>query len=199
MNRKIKLYGKLAKFVGAKEFDVELNSVRDAVSFLVNNFEGIEKHMNPQYYQVKIGKYAIDKEELDYPLSDKDIHFVPVVAGRGNFGKILLGGLLIAMSFGVGGFFGGLGSTGVMGGSATVFGAKIAFGVGASLVLSGVSNLLFPLQEPEMPEDDPRISFRFSGLQNTSRAGTAIPLVYGEVMTGSVIISAGIDTDQVSV
>ena len=42
MNRKIKLYGKLAKFVGAKEFDVQLNSVRDAVSFLVNNFEGIE-------------------------------------------------------------------------------------------------------------------------------------------------------------
>ena len=197
MNRKIKLYGKLAKFVGAKEFDVQLNSVRDAVSFLVNNFEGIEKHMNPQYYQVKIGKYAIDKDELDYPLSNNDIHFVPVIAGRGNFGKILLGGLLIAMSFGVGGFFTSPMSFAT--GAKIGFGAKVAFGVGASLVLSGVTNLLFPLQEPEMPEDDPRISFRFSGLQNTSRAGTAIPLVYGEVMTGSVIISAGIDTDQVSV
>tara|TARA_S200000501_G_C20821600_1_gene743102 strand:- start:261 stop:860 length:600 start_codon:yes stop_codon:yes gene_type:complete len=199
MTRKIRLYGKLAKFVGAKEFDVNLKTLKEAVSFLVNNFEGVEQHMTPQYYQIKIGSYSINKDELDYPLSNDDIHFIPVIAGRGNVGKILLGGLLIAMSFGVGGFFGGLGSTGVMGGSATVFGAKVAFGVGASLVLNGVSNLLFPTPIPEMPEDDPRISFRFSGLQNTSRAGTSIPLVYGEIMTGSVIISAGIDTDQVSV
>ena len=69
--------------------------------------------------------------------------------------------------------------------------------VGAGLVLSGVSEMLFPLPKPEMPEDDPRISFSFSGVQNTSRAGTAHPIVYGEVVTGSVVISAGIDTDQV--
>lgn len=195
MTRKIKLYGKLAKFVGAKEFDVKLKTIKEAVSFLVNNFEGVEQHMTPQYYQIKIGSYSINKDELDYPLSNDDIHFIPVVAGRGNVGKILLGGLLIAMSFGVGGFFSGA----TIGSGAAGFGAKAAFGIGASLVLNGVSNLLFPTQVPEVPEDDPRISFRFSGLQNTSRAGTAIPLVYGEIMTGSVIISAGIDTDQVSV
>ena len=79
------------------------------------------------------------------------------------------------------------------------FGAKIAFGIGASLVLSGVSNLLFPLETPTEPEDDPRVTYSFSGLQNTSRAGTALPIVYGEVMTGSIVISAGIDTDQVTV
>jgi len=197
MSRKIKIYGKLAEFVGAKEFDVKITTVKDAVSFLVNNFQGVEQHMNPQYYQVKIGNYAIDKDEIDYPLAENDIHFIPVVAGRGDFGKILLGGLLIAMSFGVGGFFASPMSFAT--GAKVGFGAKVAFGVGASLVLSGVSNLLFPVQQPEVPEDDPRISFRFSGLQNTSRAGTPIPLVYGEIITGSVIISAGIDTDQVSV
>ena len=81
-----------------------------------------------------------------------------------------------------------------------MFAAKIVTAVsviGAGLVLNGVSEMLFPMPKPEMPEDDPRISFSFSGVQNTSRAGTAHPIVYGEVITGSVVISAGIDTDQV--
>ena len=46
-------------------------------------------------------------------------------------------------------------------------------------------------------EEDPRISFSFSGVQNTDRAGTSIPLCFGEVTTGSVVISAGIDTQQI--
>ena len=59
--------------------------------------------------------------------------------------------------------------------------------------------MLFPL--PESPEfsnsEDPQLSFSFSGLQNTSRAGVPVPIVYGEIMTGSVVISAAIDTNQV--
>ena len=71
--------------------------------------------------------------------------------------------------------------------------------VGASLVLQGVSDLLFPLPEPQKfnSEEDPQLSFNFSGVQNTSRAGTPVPIVYGEIITGSVVISAGVDTEQV--
>jgi len=67
------------------------------------------------------------------------------------------------------------------------------------LVLSSVSEMLFPL--PTMPEfkseQDPRISFAFGGVQNTSRAGTPVPIVYGEIITGSVVISGAVDTQQV--
>ena len=59
--------------------------------------------------------------------------------------------------------------------------------------------MLFPMPKPEEQEDDPRISFGFSGVQNTGRAGTSHPNVYGEIVTGSVVISAGIDTNQVQV
>ena len=38
----------------------------------------------------------------------------------------------------------------------------------------------------------------FSGIQNTNRAGVAVPVVYGETLVGSVVISAGIDIVQVS-
>ena len=69
--------------------------------------------------------------------------------------------------------------------------------IGASMVLSGVSGLLTPIPTIPENEQDPRLSFSFSGIQNTSRAGVAVPLIYGETISGSVTISAGIDTNQV--
>ena len=54
MLRKIKLYGELANFVGHKEFEIKADTLSHAISFLVNNFEGIDRYMNPKYYQVKL-------------------------------------------------------------------------------------------------------------------------------------------------
>ena len=204
MLRKLKLYGELAEITSHKEFDVEVNTTAQAVSFLVNNFPELESHMANRYYQVLIEKEDVGIDELHYPLGQSDIKFVPVVSGAGgNLGKILLGGALIAMSFGVGGLFtsplafGG----GGIGFASAGLGAKAAFGIGAGLVLSGVSGMLFPI--PKMPEfsseQDPRLSFAFSGTQQTARAGTPVPVVYGEIVTGSVVISGGIDTEQVQV
>ena len=77
--------------------------------------------------------------------------------------------------------------------------AKASLYVGTSLVLSGVSDMLFPLPKIEdfESEEDPRLAFRFGGTQQTGRAGTPVPLVYGEIFTGSVVISGGVDTEQV--
>ena len=179
MLRKIKLYGELAKFVGHREFEVKADTLSHAVSFLINNFAGVEEYMSPKYYQVKIGNYAIDENEIQHPIGQEDIHFIPVIQGAGRgLGKILLGGALIALSFGVGG----------------VFANPLAFGAKGF-----VSDMLFPV--PEMPEfsseQDPRISFNFAGTQQTSRAGTPVPVVYGEIFTGSVVISGAVDTEQV--
>jgi len=200
MLRKVKLYGKLAEFVGHEEFEVEVNSVGQAVSFLLNNFPQLEKYMSPKYYQVKVGNYDIDKDEIHYPVGKEDIHFVPAITGAGRgFGRILLGAALIGGAFLFPGsplIFGkGFGAS--LAGAG--FGFKAAIGIGGALVLSGVSDLLFPLPQPQdfNSEEDPQLSFSFSGLQNTSRAGTPVPIVYGEIVTGSVVISAGIDTNQV--
>ena len=201
MLRKVKLYGELAKFVGHKEFEVQVDTVGKAVSFLIHNFPGIESYMSPRYYQVKVGKYDIDKNELGYPVGKEDIHFIPVISGSGKgFGKILLGAALIgvaAFSGGTGLSLGAGGVFGFTGGSLVAIGGNI----GIALVLSGVSDMLFPLPEPQRfnSEEDPRLSFSFSGVQNTSRAGTPVPVVYGEIFTGSVVISAAVDNNQVDV
>ena len=203
MLRKLKLYGELAEFVGHKEFEIKVHNVSQAVSFLIHNFPEIESYMNPKYYQVKIGNYDIDESELAYPIGQEDIHFIPVISGAGRgFGKILLGAALIGAAFFMPVAAGGQSlMAGIKAGSLAKVGmlTKGMVYVGASLVLQGVSDLLFPLQEPQKfsSEEDPQLSFNFSGVQNTSRAGTPVPIVYGEIITGSVVISAAIDTNQV--
>ena len=76
MLSKIKLHGKLAKFIGHKEFDVKVNSVAQAVSFLVHNFPEAETYMNPQYYMVQVGNDFIDKDEIHYPIGKQEINFI---------------------------------------------------------------------------------------------------------------------------
>ena len=205
MLRKLKLHGELAKFVGQEEFEAVMRTSAEAIRFLVTNFPKVEAYMSDKYYQVLVGKEDIDKEDLHNPTGQSDIHIVPVITGAGGrspFGRILLGAALIGASFlfpGAG-MFGKAGAE-LTGGVVTGFAANVGTAVsviGAGLVLNGVSELLFPLPTPDAQEDDPRISFAFNGLTNTSRAGTAHPIVYGEIVTGSVVISAGIDTNQVT-
>ena len=202
MLRKIKLYGELAKFVGHKEFEVKADTLRHAISFLINNFEGVENYMSPKHYQVKVGNYAVDESELSHPIGQEDIHFIPVIAGAGRgFGKVLLGAALIGLVFMTGGAT--ITKAAGLEFHATALGGaflnkSIAY-VGAYLVLSGVSEMLFPMPKPPdfESEEDPRLSFSFGGTQQTGRAGTPVPLVYGEIFTGSVVISGSIDTEQV--
>ena len=203
MLRKVKLYGELADFVGHKELDAVINSTADAMRFLVSNFPKLEEHMANRNYKVLVNDYEISEDEIQNPTGKSDIHIVPVITGAGGGGnKFLMGAVLIGASF----MFPGAG----MFGYKSFFGAKAAGGfltgvgtltstIGASLVLQGVSEMLFPLPKPQdfSNEEDPRISFGFSGVQNTSRAGTSHPIAYGEIVTGSVVISAGIDTNQV--
>ena len=202
MLRKLKLYGELAKFIGHKEFEIKVHNLPQAISFLVNNFPGVEAYMTPKLYQVRIGNYEISEDEIDYPIGQQDIHIVPVISGAGRgFGRFLLGGLLIGASF----FFPGaglFGTTSFLGAAAgTGLGTAIGTGlsyIGAGLILSGVSEMLYPTQTAQF-EDSPQISFNFAGTQNTARAGTPVPIVYGEIFTGSVVISGDVDTEAVQV
>jgi len=198
MLRKVKLYGELADFVGHKELDAVINCTADAIRFLISNFPHLEAHMANRNYQVLVDDYQIGEEDIHNPIGQSDISIVPVIigaGGRGGLGKILLGAALIGLSFS-----GAIFSNPVnLVGNTIGIGAKTVAMLGVSLALQGVTEMLFPLPEPKdfTNEEDPRISFSFSGVQNTSRAGTSHPIAYGEIVTGSVVISAGIDTNQV--
>ena len=198
MLRKVKLYGELADFIGHKELDAVITSTADAIRFLITNFPKLEAHMADRHYQVLVDDYEIGEEDIHNPIGQSDISIVPVIAGAGGgLGRTLLGVAMIGLAFTMpGANFSGLGFSAAKGFS----GFQAAIGnIGIALTLQGVSQMLFPLPQPQdfSNEEDPRISFSFSGVQNTSRAGTSHPIAYGEIVTGSVVISAGIDTNQV--
>ena len=186
MLRKIKLYGKLAKFIGHRVLEADVATAAEAVRFLVANWPEVERHMADQHYRVSIGTYDIDLEELHHPAGAAPISFVPVVAGAGATARIIAGIALVALALFVPLVAFGVALNGVV------------LGIGASLVLGGVAQLLTPTPTTSQDEGDPRKSFSFSGIQNTNRAGVPVPVVYGETLTGSVGISAGIDIVQVS-
>ena len=194
--RVIRVYGRLARFLKRRTFRAEVASAAEAVRFLLANFPHVERHMMDQHYRVSIGARALDAEELHEPAGGSDIAIVPVIGGAGAVGRVIAGVALVALSF-----IPGVGALGV----------SLLLGVGASLALGGVAQLLTPVPKMAGPgasslggmakaadDNDPRKNYSFSGIQNTTRSGVPVPVIYGEVIVGSVVISAGIDVDQVA-
>jgi len=200
MLRKIRLYGQLAKFVGHRVLEADVATAAEAVRFLLANWPELERHMADQHYRVHTGGDDLALEEIHNPASG-DIKIIPVITGAGAVGRIILGVALVAFALLIpGAAFGavlaGKISSGV--GNALLVAGKISALIGASLVLGGISELLTPTPKTNKDEGDPRKSFSFSGIQNTSRAGLPVPVVYGEMLVGSVVVSAGVDIVQVA-
>jgi predicted phage tail protein len=209
MLRKIKLYGPLAEFIGRRVLQADIATAAEAVRFLVANFPGVEQHMADQHYRVSTGNFDLSLDELHYPAGQEEIRIMPVVVGAGGAtGKILLGVALIAGAILLAPAGAAvLGIQGAGGGALTAAGFTLGAGaasaiasVGVALVLGGVAQLLSPVPKVAQGVDtqsDPRKSYSFSGIQQTSRQGVPVPVVYGKTLTGSVVISAGVDTVQV--
>lgn len=206
MLREIRLYGRLAKFIGHRVLHADVASAAEAVKFLLANWPDVERHMADQRYRVCIGDDALELDELGHPIGQQPIKIIPVVAGAitwgefwGGVGKVLTGVAIVAAAIFAAPLLApilGAGLAGAIG--------SIGIGVGASLVLGGISNMLTPVSSmaPTNPsygdDSDPRKSYGFSGIQNTSRQGVPCPIVFGEALVGSVVISAGIDVVQVT-
>ena len=191
MLKKIKVYGTLKKFLGQAEFEVDLNTPREAISFLVCNFKGIEKHMAEQLYTIQVGAKVITEDLLNFRSQD-DIKIIPVV--HGNFFPILVG---------IGAILGGSAITGTFIGSTLI--ATALTTIGTTMVIDGVTSMLTPQQDPVSPVSnqsslDPSAlasNYSFTGLTNISNAGVPVNLVYGEILVGSIVVSNGVDTVQV--
>ncbi len=184
--RKIKVYGKLRKFLGQDCFEAAVNSPQQAFNFLRANFEGVEKHMNDQFYKVQMGNRVVEQEFLSMK-GEGDIKIIPVAVGSGFFD--FLGDVfefIVDNAIPI--------VTTIVTGGTNLLLTQIALNV--------VSDLLAP-SPPSQPSmvsnNDPAIrgSYNFSGIQNVSGAGTPVPIIYGLVFSGSIIISSGTDSAQI--
>ena len=201
MLSKIKVYGRLARFLGERSFEAEISTPLHAFKFLLANFPHLERHMMEQNYCVKVGKDEIDETELFNPIGQQEIKIVPVATGSRGLTRVLAGAALIGLTLATGGAtgaaFSGISFTGAGAGLSGAL-AAAAGNFGIYLALSGAAQMLTPVPQPPGVSEDPQSqNFSFSGVQNTSRAGTAIPVIYGEIFAGSLVVSAGIDTVQI--
>ena len=190
--RKLTVYGRLRQFLGQSHFEVAVNNPRQAFAFLLANFPEVENHMSNQLYKVKMGDLEITEDLLELK-GDGDIKIIPIAVGAKG---LVVGGLLTALGSG----------TTIAGLTLGTLIQPIATAIGTSLLIDGVTSIIAPT--PTVPnfnaadslsEIDPNVqaNFGFNSITNTARAGVPVPIIYGEVFTGSIVISSGIDTVQV--
>ena len=203
---KIKVYGKLRQDLGCSYFEAAVNSPVEAFRFLRANFPDLEKYMSFQYYKVKMNGNDITEQEFNLK-SQGTIQIIPVATGSLpvvlGIGAIVGGGAIAASGAS---FF-----TATLIGNLTV-GAAICgalTAIGTNMVIGGVTKMLTPTQQITYPtatrstginRSDATLAdsnYNFSGITNVSRAGVTLPVVYGELVVGSIVVSNGVDTDQI--
>tara|TARA_R100000353_G_scaffold174168_1_gene141578 strand:+ start:210 stop:758 length:549 start_codon:yes stop_codon:yes gene_type:complete len=174
MTKKIKLYGTLRKLCGVKEFKADVFTVDQVFSFIKVNFPNTKQHLTNACYSVVVNERDITFANILIQ-TDEDIKVVPLISGNFIFG---LGGLIA-------GFF----TSSVVTSALTMLAVNVGLGF--------LSDLLAPT--PSAPEADPQVSSFLSNQNaNTTKAGGAAPLIFGECLVGSIVISAGADTVQVN-
>lgn len=180
--RKIRVYGTLARLIGRREMRATVSTVPEAMRFLLANFPQIEGHLKGRFFKVKVANWSLTEHDLEAPVGQTEtIHIIPAICGAGGDGP-LVGILAGAALLGIG--------------LLVPFGSSVLVPLGMGLLLNGVAALLSPT--PGVPDDDndPARSYNFSGIQQNSREGIPVPLVYGDIVTGSVVLSVNIDEDE---
>ena len=190
--RKLTVYGRLRQFLGQSHFEVAVNNPRQAFTFLIANFPEVENHMANQLYKVKMGDLEITEDLIELKGSG-DIKIIPIAVGAKS---IAIGGLLTSLGSG----------TTILGLTLGSMVAPIATAIGTSMLIDGVTSIISPTPNltnlnaaDSLSDNDPNVqaNFGFASITNTARAGVPVPIIYGQVFTGSVVISSGIDTVQV--
>jgi predicted phage tail protein len=201
----IMLYGFLGRQFG-RVHHYDVHNPAEAIRALSVTLPDFRKTFTDggHYRVVLAGQQELCLDQLTDPSSQREtLRIVPTISGAGGgFGQILLGAAIIAAAFYTGGA--SLAASGF--GISTTFIGGLALSFGASLILGGVSQLLFkPKQVPDgtagtadKPNNKP--SFTFSGAVNTAAQGNPVPLLYGgPLIVGSQVISAGLAAEQIAV
>jgi len=218
--KKIKLYGKLRKFIGQTSFMADVKTPAEAFKFLLANFPQVESHFYEHHYRIKMGNTEIS-EDLLHMKGEDDISIIPILTGSGPLAAAAgfifsgaaavattvattaaaIGGAVVAGAAALGGAVvagaTALAATGVLGSVATT--------VLTSLAIDGITSLLTPTVDVgsfndagvELNAGMQASNFAFNGISNISRSGVAVPVVYGERFVGSIIVSNGVDTIQI--
>ncbi len=186
----VRFYGSLKQF-GA-EFRLDCQTTAEIVQALTSQIPKLRQFIQQGLFTVRVGRDYFDNRYLEQGLShklkdDATVHFTPVLKGskRGGLFGVIAGVAIIAGAI----------ALGPLAGIISTNAAWIVGSVGASLLLGGVAQMLTKMPEMKMDtEKEKKQSTAFSNLSNMTAQGKPVPLAYGLIRTGSMIISQGVET-----
>ncbi|MGR4927265.1 hypothetical protein ACIPUD_10710 [Bradyrhizobium sp. CAR08] len=212
MLRAVVLHGALASRFG-KTFELDVKSPAEAIRALIVQIRGFRQALREgDYHILKVRPNIttdLELDELKLRLGKaREIHVIPVIKGSSSsWGKILAGvaiiGLAIAAPYALGlmaPVTGSLGLSAALGASTGIFG--LTFGniaaTGAAVALGGVAQMLSPTPKLSggSASTDRKESFLFGSAENVTAQGVPVPIGFGEFVSGSVVISAGLSTEE---
>lgn len=195
----VRFYGSLKTF--GQSFTLNVADTAEALRALFAQLPNLRQTVQQGFYKIRIGKDYLDNRYIEqglfYQLKDgMTLHFTPIAKGAKRAGvfNIIVGVVLIAASWYAGGAAGWayLGASGY--GMATA-----AFTIGASMMISGVATML--TKTPSLGgvgnDAEKKSSTGFGNVGNIAAQGQPVPLAYGRIRCGSMIISQGVETVDV--
>ena len=209
MKTVIRLHGKLGKIYG-KEFSFgNIYKPMDIITAIDVIRPGFKKEILSSlelgsHYEMIINNETVDSFELEENMEIKTVDIVPCVMGA--IGAILgfvfstvggiISGTIAAISTAInaiGGLLSGLGSALSAGTFVTAFATSLAVG----LIISGIMYAMTPIPEPEPDEASIKSSvknssFIFQNPRNVASQGKPVPIAYGKLRVGSMVIGTSI-------
>lgn len=187
----VRFYGSLKQF--GSDFRLDCQTPAEVIHALTSQIPKLRQFIQQGLFTVRVGRDYFDNRYLEKGLSqklkdDSTVHFTPILKGskRGGLFGVITGVALIAGALALGplGF--------------SVIGANAAWmvgGLGASMLLGGVAQMLTKMPSMSTGKDaEKKQSTSFSNLSNMAAQGRPMPLAYGRIRVGSLIISQGVET-----
>ncbi|WMN18990.1 tail assembly protein [Pseudomonas piscis] len=199
--RVVRLYGSLGTRFG-RVHRLAVGSAAEAIRalcVLVPGFEAflMESKDRGVTYSLFLGRDNLGQDRLHAPCGNSDIRIAPLLIGSkrsGGLQTIIGVALVVAASY----FTGGMAATGSTAsgliGTGASSGWTFAASMGISLAMGGVMQMMSPQLKGlgAMDRPDNRANYSFNGPVNTTAQGNPVGLLYGQLIVGSSVISAGI-------
>ena len=193
MLRKVYLNGEMGEKFG-RVAEVKAETVKDVMHYLDANYTGVKKYLLDSTekdigFTVRIAdQYIDDDRELILPLDKGDIIITPTPVGSKGALKIIIGAIIVIYAWPL-----------MAASSAGLFGstllAKIAVGVGLSLVMQGLMQLMAPDPSVDNDVEGMEEGYIFQGAEHSVAEGAPVPVLYGELRIPGQPISFNLEND----
>lgn len=176
----VRFYGSLKQF-GTK-FRLDCKTPAEVVQALTSQIPKLRQFIQQGLFTVRVGQEYLDNRYLEQGLNqhlkdDATVHFMPVLKGSKKAGlfQTIVGAVMVVVG--------------------AVFQQYYLVGAGIAMVAGGVAQMLTKMPSMSTGKDAERKqSTSFSNLSNMAAQGRPMPLAYGRIRVGSLIISQGVET-----